>query len=51
VGYTGSKKINLVDFHNVVALELIAEICGQLLKKVKKVFWKEDIKPDWLENT
>lgn len=46
----GNKK-EVVDFHNIVAWNKLAELCGQLLVKGTKVFVEGRLQTrDWLDN-
>jgi len=48
---TQGEKKQSVDFHNVVAWNKLAEICGQLLKKGVKVFVEGRLQTrDWTDN-
>ena len=48
----GGERKQSVDFHNIVAWNKLAEICGQLLKKGTKVYVMGRLQTrDWMDNT
>lgn len=48
----GGERKQSVDFHNIVAWNKLAEICGQLLKKGTKVYVMGRLQTrDWTDNT
>ena len=47
----GGERKQSVDFHNIVAWNKLAEICGQLLKKGTKVYVNGRLQTrDWMDN-